>query len=219
VIIEQRDGYLNATCSLLVGKLLSIFKLSFVVGSQAIFFSASNLSMPLVGFFGGVGSATFLWAFLLACRYAAGVFSLSTLAFYAPGYFAALYLATQSRLVRCGIPLLAMSLFLIHPVGFQAAFYSAYWLIPLFIGMTATRSFFAQALGATFTAHAAGSVIWLYSVPMAPEAWLGLIPLVALERFTFAAGMVAMRTLIVQMTWFCSTLPSLLRRQSIPLTR
>lgn len=213
MIVKQRNDHLSAGCSFLVGKLLSICKLSFVVGSQAILFSASNLSMPLIGFFGGVTGATFIWALLLLCRYAVSSFSLSTLAFYIPGYCAALYLATPSRLVRCGMPILAMALFLLHPVGLQAAFYSSYWLIPLGIGLLPPRSFFAQALGATFTAHAVGSVIWLYTVPMAPEVWLGLIPLVALERLTFAAGMVVMRAAIVYLTT-CGW-----RTALIPLTR
>jgi hypothetical protein len=218
-MITERDNYIKTVCSFLAGKLLSICKLSFVVGSQAILFSASNLSMPLIGFFGGATGATFIWALLLMCRYAAGAFSLSTLAFYLPGYCAALYLATPSRFVRCGMPLLAMALFLLHPVGFQAALYSSYWLIPLSIGILAPQSFFAHALGATFTAHAVGSVIWLYTVPMTPEAWLGLIPLVALERFTFAAGMVVMRAVIMYANWFCDRLLSLLRQQFVPLTR
>jgi hypothetical protein len=219
MFVKQKDGYLNALCSFLVGKVLSICKLSFVVGSQAIFFSASNLSMPLIGFFGGATGATFIWALLLMCRHAAGAFSLATLAFYIPGYCAALYLATPSRLIRCGMPLLAIGLFLLHPVGFQAALYSGYWLIPLCIGILVPRSFFAHALGATFTAHAVGSVIWLYTVPMTPEAWLGLMPLVALERFTFAAGMVVIRAVIMRMTWFCSRLLSFPHRQLVPLTR
>jgi hypothetical protein len=219
MVIKQRDGYLNAFCSFLIGKLLSIFKLSFVVGSQAIFFSASNLSMPLVGFFGGIGSATLLWAFLLAYRYAVGVFSLSTFAFFIPGYCAALYLATTSRIIRCGIPLVAAALFLMHPVGFQAALYSSYWLIPLCIGLFSVRSFFAQALGATFTAHAVGSVIWLYTVPMASEAWLGLIPVVALERFTFAAGMVVIRAAITYLTPHFNALIALFQKRFVSLAR
>ncbi len=177
-------------------KLLSFYKLSFVVGSQAIFFSASNLSMPLVGAFGGAALTTVIWALILGLRFAAGSFSLATLAFYIPGYCAALYLATQSRMLKCGIPLLCMVLFVINPVGMQAAIYSAYWLIPLMIGATAQRSFFMQAVGATFTAHAVGSVIWLYTMPTTPALWFGLIPIVAVERLTFAAGMVVLHTVL-----------------------
>lgn len=217
--VQQRDGYLKALCSFLAGKLLSVCKLSFVLGSQAVFFSASNLSMPLIGFFGGAGTATAVWVSLLAWRFAVGAFSLSTLAFYIPGYAAALYLATRSRLVRCGIPLCAAALFLAHPVGLNAALYSCYWLIPCLIGMGAFRSFFVQALGATFTAHAVGSVIWLYTVPMTPETWLGLIPIVAVERLTFAAGMVVMQAVITHAITLFTSLFSKFTKQSAFLTR
>src|SRR2546430_1999084 len=48
---------------------------------------------------------------------------------------------------------------------------------------------FLQALGSAFIAHAVGSVIWLYTVGMTPAAWLGLIPVVFVERMLCAAGM------------------------------
>src|SRR5437868_98622 len=45
--------------------------------------------------------------------------------------------------------------------------------------------------------HAVGSVIWLYTTPTTVEMWLGLIPVVALERCLFALGMVVMYRVIV----------------------
>jgi hypothetical protein len=45
-------------------------------------------------------------------------------------------------------------------------------------------------LGSTFIAHAVGSTIWIYTVPMTAQMWLGLMPLVAIERLCFATGMV-----------------------------
>ncbi len=190
--------------TILVSKLLAFYKLSFVVGSHALMFSASNLCMPLVGHFGSVSGATVVWIFLLAFRVLGEPFSLSVLAFYLPGYCAALYLATSSRLIRCGLPLLAIGLFGLHPVGFKAMMYSLFWLIPTLIGAGVGKSFFAQALGATFTAHAVGSVIWLYTVPMVPADWLSLIPLVAVERLTFAAGMVVVHAIFVSLAKFLS---------------
>lgn len=177
-------------------KLLSFYKLSFVVGSQAIFFSASSFSMPLIGVFGGPLLTTFVWALMLCVRCATGSLSMATLAFSIPGYCAALYLGTQSRIIKCGISFASIALFLLHPVGAQAAVYSAYWLIPLVLGVTAQRSFFMHALGATLTAHAVGSVIWLYSVSTTPALWIGLIPVVAIERLTFAAGMVVLHAIV-----------------------
>ena len=72
------------------------------------------------------------------------------------------------------------------------------------IALFKSRSFYAQALGATFTAHAVGSVIWLYTMPMAQEAWLALIPQVAIERLTFAAGIVvAYHAMNILSSWCC----------------
>ena len=53
-------------------------------------------------------------------------------------------------------------------------------------------------LGSTFTAHAVGSVIWLYAglVPN-PETWLALIPVVVLERILFASGMFVGYTIFI----------------------
>lgn len=198
--IKQIDAYIKTCFTVFISKLLAFGKLSFVVGSYGIMFSASNLCLPLVGFFGGIGSATVLWALFFTYRLMAGSCLLATLAFYLPGYCAALYLATSSRIFRCGVPIIAMALFCLHPVGSQAIFYSLYWLIPVTVGIGFRQSLFAQALGATFTAHAVGSVIWLYAAtPMAPSAWLALIPLVALERITFAAGMIVMYHAINQL--------------------
>jgi hypothetical protein len=52
------------------------------------------------------------------------------------------------------------------------------------------KNIFFTSLGSTFTAHAVGSVIWLYTIPMTAGMWLALIPIVALERLCFATGMV-----------------------------
>ena len=210
---------MQSVFTVLIGKLLTVFKLSFVLGSHAIMFSASNFFLPLVGLFGRTTGTTIVWTFLLSARLLSGSFSAATLAFYLPGYCAALYLGTSSRLFRCGVPLLAMLFFVTHPIGSQAMLYSCYWLIPFVIGAGFGRSLFTQALGATFMAHAVGSVIWLYTVPMAPAAWLALIPLVAVERLTFAAGMVVMYQVIMQLTYVSSFLAYAFNRSYASLKR
>jgi len=58
------------------------------------------------------------------------------------------------------------------------------YVAQLFLG----QSFFLVALSSSFIAHAVGSVIWLYSLSMPAEKWIALIPIVAVERFIFAAG-------------------------------
>ena len=66
-----------------------------------------------------------------------------------------------------------MILFIAHPVGAAAAPYAFYWFIPIFIAMMRNRTLWHDALASTFTAHAVGSVIWLYTVPMLQlRGWL-----------------------------------------------
>lgn len=97
----------------------------------------------------------------------------------------------SGALVRLWLPLLCMALFAVHPVGGQAWVYSLYWLIPVAIYLSSSRSFFMHALACTFVQHAVGSVFYLYCLPSAPALWYGLLPVVALERLVSASGMVS----------------------------
>jgi hypothetical protein len=83
-----------------------------------------------------------------------------------------------------------MAPFIIHPVGAQAWYYSLYWLIPVAASLL-PENLLLRSLGATFTAHAVGGVIWLYTLPSTPGFWTALIPVVAFERIVFAAGIAA----------------------------
>lgn len=83
-----------------------------------------------------------------------------------------------------------MGAFIAHPVGAQAWVYSLYWLVPIVLYAVRKKNMFLEALGSTFTAHAVGSVIWIYCDPMTPQAWLTLIPVVLVERLVFASGIV-----------------------------
>lgn len=94
-----------------------------------------------------------------------------------------------SRMLEITIPLVAVILFWSHPVGRSAWPYALYWFIPLVVSLTPLRRFlFAQALGATFTAHAVGSLVFLYLTDMPASLWLSLIPVVAKERLVFSLG-------------------------------
>lgn len=88
------------------------------------------------------------------------------------------------------VPVLAIILFNIHPVGRQAWYYSLFWLIPILAvtGEKLPGKLFFRSYGATFTAHAIGSTIWVYTVPMTAEQWTALIPVTAYERFAFGLG-------------------------------
>jgi hypothetical protein len=172
-------------------KLSSILKISFLVGSYAVWFSGASILAPLAGTFGGIMGATLVCIARMALHFLFfKSLSLSFLALCIPGFCASLYWTTSSSIVRLYLPLACMGLFIAHPVGNQAFVYSLYWLIPVALYFIPKKSLYLQALGSTFVAHAVGSVIWLYTVPMTSAMWLGLIPLVACERFVFALGMV-----------------------------
>lgn len=91
-------------------------------------------------------------------------------------------------LVHCALPLLCMLFFYLSPVG-GGWVYSLYWLIPIalyLLSLVRPGLLFERALQSTFIAHALGSVIWAYFIPMAPSDWIDLIPVVALERLLMA---------------------------------
>ena len=80
------------TCMLLcASKIASLLKLSFVLGSTGIMFSASNFCMPLVGLYNGVLGTSLIWSFLFGMRIIFAKITYASLAFYIPGYCAALY--------------------------------------------------------------------------------------------------------------------------------
>ena len=105
-----------------------------------------------------------------------------------PMVFAAWYFGTKKRSLSVIVPLVAIVLFLVHPVGRQVWFFPLiFWLIPVVVRFFPNR-LFLRSLGSTFTAHAVGGAIWVWTVPMTPEAWIALIPVVIVERLLFASG-------------------------------
>ncbi|MEM4166211.1 MAG: hypothetical protein QW255_02515 [Candidatus Bilamarchaeaceae archaeon] len=85
------------------------------------------------------------------------------------------------------VPVIAMAMFIAHPAGQEAWVYSLYWLIPIVAYLLPNNLFF-RSLGATFMAHAVGSIAFLYTFQTTPAYWLALIPIVAVERAIFASG-------------------------------
>lgn len=148
--------------------------------------------LPVAGAFSGITGSSVLVGLLFALRLLTGsAASLSILAHFLPGLFAAYYWASNSFLMRVCVPAACAVMFAAHPVGYEALIYSIFWLIPMAVYFSNNKSLFATALGSTFTAHAIGSVIWLYTVPMISEQWINLMPLVVFERCVMALGMVA----------------------------
>lgn len=100
----------------------------------------------------------------------------------------------QQFFVNLFIPLFCFVAFCVHSSVGHGWIYGLYWFIPVLFYLLQTYriievSSFITALKSTFIAHAIGSVIWCYVMPMTADRWISLIPVVAVERLAFAAGM------------------------------
>lgn len=175
----------------LFAKLFSPFKISFIVGSYTAFFSLTGSVLPLVGAFSSMPTTLAFFFLSMTVRYAMAPIAVGKLcAFFLPGMCASLVWHDRYDSVRVIIPFVCMALFMMHPVGGQAWTYALYWVIPIALYAASRQGIVAKAVSSTFVAHAVGSVIWLYAYPMTAAVWIGLIPVVALERLLFASSMV-----------------------------
>ncbi|MDO8480762.1 MAG: hypothetical protein Q7S65_02990 [Nanoarchaeota archaeon] len=181
-----------------------------IVGQENQFFTVFQFFGPMAGAFLGspLGIIAVFGAQLLNLVVFGKSFDLLSMLRLLPMLFAVFYFANYkktrySNIAMIVVPLLAMLLFITHPVAGKAWYYSLYWLIPplgvlLPDKMKGKLAF--RSLGATFTAHAVGGVIWLYTVPMTALQWTALVPVVAVERLLFASGIavsyVVMNTLL-----------------------
>lgn len=106
-----------------------------------------------------------------------------------PVMFAAIYFG-RKNVFNIIVPILAMVSFNLNPVGREVWYYSLFWLIPVAAYFYQERSLIVKALGATFAAHAVGGAIWIWAFHLPKAVWVSLIPIVAMERLMFAAGIV-----------------------------
>lgn len=173
--------------------------LSFLLGGNHLSLSCLAVVVPLIGFFFSRSHSLFLstvawllthltWALPLTL----GLPTLcATLSWNASAHKRSLHDLSFHVL----LPLLCMLLFFLSPVGHSAWPYSLYWCLPItlyFLTLKGPLALFSRALQSTFTAHAIGSVIWVYFTDMTSAHWLSLIPIVALERLCMASISVAL---------------------------
>lgn len=125
-----------------------------------------------------------------------------------PMLFAAWYFSKKSAF-NVIVPALAIVAFIAHPIGRSAWVYSMFWLIPIVAYFFRDKSLILRALGTTFTAHAVGGALWVWTFGLSKAIWLSLIPLVAFERMLFAAGIAA------SYLAFNAVLNTLIKRDSI----
>ncbi len=167
---------------------LRFVKIFSIVGNCAAFFRCSDMVTPLIGN-AGLPSLGIIFALRFALKVLFYGTSLSGLLYQLPGLFASAYWALDNKLLALVVPFVCMVAFLMHPTGFAAAPYMLYWFIPMTLYFVRSKTIFMHSLSSTFIAHAVGSVVWIYLHPMSPAFWLGLIPVVAVERLMFASGM------------------------------
>ena len=169
--------------------LMRFCKVSYIVVSTFSFFSVSDAVMPLSGLL-GFGFPLLIVLLRGSLRIALQNLTLLKLVYHIPGLCASAYWATENKLISLLLPAACIVAFLFNPVGFAAAPYALYWLIPMALYFVPQKSIFMHSLASTFIAHAVGSVLWLYTHPgMTPVQWYALIPVVAAERLLFASTM------------------------------
>jgi len=175
------------------GLQISVFSIQ---GANGKAFTLFEFFGPMAGGFLGVSGAIVVFAAKLVNQLIAGTsISMIDLIKLTPMMFAAAYFARNSLrgakdTLGIALPVLAMLAFWMHPIGQQAWFYALYWTIPIMVKFLPDR-LFLRSLGATFSAHAVGSILFLYTIPTVPALWLGLMPIVAIERTLFALGISA----------------------------
>ena len=169
---------------------ISFFKVNCMIGAGTAYFSGVNIVGPLLGAWYGLAGAASILGARVVFKSIFNNMVFTPLVYHIPNICAASYWMPGKRALKIAIPAVCMILFLVHPVGIQAWFYTSFWLIPMALSLVPGRSLFLTALGSTFTAHAVGSVLWLYWIPMAPETFALLMPIVPFERLAYASGMV-----------------------------
>lgn len=172
----------------IIGILLMQIPFTQIIGSS-LKFSLFDFYGPIVGAFTGsiFGIITVLIMQLVNWGIHGFDLGVSTLLRFLPMLFAVLYFTKKSRWTLI-TPIVAMIAFWIHPEGRGAWYYALYWLIPLIAYLGHKRHIILRALGATFTAHAVGSVLFLYALNLPTSVWIGLIPVVWKERGLMAIG-------------------------------
>lgn len=176
-----------------LGLLVSQVRISPIAGTKGQSFTPLEFLGPTSGMFLGSlpGAISVFFVKLFSAIFAHQEFNIATIIRLFPMMFAAIYFGLRNakkldKLILV-IPILAILLFIAHPEGRQAWFFSLYWLIPIIAFFKKDR-LILNALGSTFTAHAVGSVAFLYAFNLSAPIWLGLIPIVFVERVSFAIG-------------------------------
>lgn len=161
-------------------------------------FTVFDAFAPMTGAF--IGSIPAVVAVLLMHSFnffvqGAHIQDAGTIIRFFPMLFAVLYFARKGKL-NLIVPIIAIVVFLMHPIGRSVWYFSLFWTIPLFAYFLRDRFLFARALGATFSAHAVGGAAWIWAFALPSSVWNSLIPVVFAERLLFALGIMASYVLV-----------------------
>lgn len=166
---------------------------SALVGDKNQFFTLFQFFGPIAGgFLGSVfGIIAVLFAELIDFFVSGKEVMLLNILRLMPMLFAAYYFGSKKRNLSVIVPIIAIAAFVLHPVGRQVWFFALFWTIPIIAKLLPQKysgSVISKSFGATFTAHAIGGAIWIWTVPMTAAQWVALIPIVIYERTLFASG-------------------------------
>ena len=165
-----------------------------LIGAENQFFTLFQFFGPVAGGFLGsaYGVITVLLAQLLDFLLSGKQLTLLNITRLSPMLFAAYYFSQYKKRdfndkFAIVISALAILIFWLHPIGQQAWYFALFWTIPI-IAKFLPDWLILRSFGSTFTAHAIGGAIWVWTVPMTAAQYALLVPVVIFERTLFAIG-------------------------------
>lgn len=186
--VNKKQVWLVAGFAVL-GLIALQFSVSHLAGSRAQFTVFDAFAPAIGGFLGGIPAIIAVALAEIANFLAHGSQALDagTIIRFFPILMAVFYFAKKTQWSFV-VPLVAIFLFNLNPVGRSVWYFSLFWLIPVVMYFFQDRWVLARALGATFAAHAVGGALWVWFFHLPREVWISLIPVVIIERLLFAAG-------------------------------
>ncbi len=178
-------------------KILKLFKIVHILGTKALFFSYTQAVAPISGFFFNYKLNILVYISRIFIFMLNGINPILALLHHMPSFCGSLYLNTKSRILKIIIPVFAILLFLnnsdITKSDIITKLYCLYFAVPILLNLInnkfINRSIFFNCLASTFTTHAVGSILWLYTHKFDQTLYHKLITIVWAERLLFAAIM------------------------------
>lgn len=188
-----KRNFIKLTSLLTTLNTLKLFKISYIIGSKAAFFSCAQAVAPVSGLLFNRNLNIFLFLSRVFLFIFNGFNPLFTLLYHVPSSLGTAYLNTRSILLKTTIPLICIALFLINPNIVQAditiKLYCLYFAVPIIISLLNFKSIFLKCLASTFVSQAIGAILWLYTNKFDQAMYYKLIGIVWAERLLFATIM------------------------------